>query len=124
VLCGPEAITGSTRMKAGTAQKMVLNMISTATMIRLGKVYENLMIDVEITNRQLRTRAIGIIREITGDDDAEKAKQALDAYGSVKAAVVCAAHWRRAARSSPRAAAGNEGHLETRGCKTFATMRC
>lgn len=85
VLCGPEAITGSTRMKSGTAQKMVLNIISTATMIRLGKVYENLMIDVAPSNDKLRARAIGIIRTIT-DADAEKAKQALDAYGSVKAA--------------------------------------
>ncbi len=54
VLCGPEVITGSTRMKAGTAQKLVLNMITTATMIRLGKVYENLMIDVETSNHKLQ----------------------------------------------------------------------
>ncbi|MFN3335185.1 MAG: N-acetylmuramic acid 6-phosphate etherase [Caldilinea sp.] len=85
VLCGPEVITGSTRMKAGTAQKMVLNMISTATMIRLGKVYENLMIDVAPTNDKLRARAIHIIQTIT-DVDAEAAEQALDVYGSVKAA--------------------------------------
>ncbi|HAJ37809.1 MAG TPA: N-acetylmuramic acid 6-phosphate etherase [Chloroflexi bacterium] len=85
VLCGPEVVTGSTRMKAGTAQKMVLNMISTATMIRLGKVYENLMIDVTPTNEKLRARAINIVQAIT-QADAEAAAQALDAYGSVKAA--------------------------------------
>jgi N-acetylmuramic acid 6-phosphate etherase len=86
VLCGPEVITGSTRMKAGTAQKMVLNMISTATMIRLGKVYENLMIDVAITNQKLHARALNIIREITGADDLA-AEEALAVHGSVKAAV-------------------------------------
>jgi N-acetylmuramic acid 6-phosphate etherase len=85
VLCGPEVVTGSTRMKAGTAQKMALNMVSTATMIRLGKVYENLMIDVTPTNDKLRARAINIIQAIT-NADAEEAEQALDAYGSVKAA--------------------------------------
>ncbi|MFO7631885.1 MAG: N-acetylmuramic acid 6-phosphate etherase [Caldilinea sp.] len=85
VLCGPEVITGSTRMKSGTAQKLVLNMISTATMIRLGKVYENLMIDVAPSNTKLRTRAVGIICEITHVNEAQ-AEQALDTYGSVKAA--------------------------------------
>lgn len=86
VLCGPEVITGSTRMKAGTAQKMVLNMVSTATMIRLGKVYENLMIDVAPSNAKLHLRAVSIIGEITGMNE-EQAQWALDAYGSVKAAI-------------------------------------
>lgn len=63
---GPEVISGSTRMKAGTAQKLVLNMLSTATMIKLGKVYGNLMVDVQITNRKLAGRALSIIQEITG----------------------------------------------------------
>ena len=85
VLCGPEVITGSTRLKAGTAQKLVLNMITTASMVRLGKVYENLMIDVAPSNSKLMARAVGIIREITDVDDAT-AQQALAAYGSVKAA--------------------------------------
>jgi N-acetylmuramic acid 6-phosphate etherase len=58
---GPEALTGSTRMKAGTAQKMILNLLSTATMIRLGKVYENLMVDLKPTNDKLRERALSII---------------------------------------------------------------
>jgi len=120
VLCGPEVITGSTRMKAGTAQKLVLNMISTATMIRLGKVYENLMIDVEITNQKLRTRAIGIIREITGVD-AMQAAQALDAYGSVKAAVF-ALLTGADAETARALLAGNDGHLK-RALHAFAAMR-
>jgi N-acetylmuramic acid 6-phosphate etherase len=63
---GPEVITGSTRMKAGTAQKMVLNMLSTATMIRLGRVYDNWMIGVALTNRKLRARGLRILREASG----------------------------------------------------------
>lgn len=66
VVVGPEVLTGSTRMKAGSAQKMVLNMISTATMVNLGKVYENLMVDMRITNRKLLQRGIGIIQTVTG----------------------------------------------------------
>ena len=120
VLCGPEVITGSTRMKAGTAQKLLLNMISTAAMIRLGKVYENLMIDVEITNQKLRTRALGIIREITGVDEAE-ATQALDAYGSVKAAVF-ALLTDADAETARTLLTGNDGHLK-RALQAFATMR-
>ncbi|MCB0060148.1 MAG: N-acetylmuramic acid 6-phosphate etherase, partial [Caldilineaceae bacterium] len=85
VLCGPEVITGSTRLKSGTAQKLVLNMITTASMVRLGKVYENLMIDVAPSNSKLTARAVGIIREITDADEAT-AQQALAAYGGVKAA--------------------------------------
>jgi N-acetylmuramic acid 6-phosphate etherase len=60
-LVGPEAITGSTRMKGGTAQKMILNLISTTTMVKLGKVYENLMVDLKPTNAKLRERALSII---------------------------------------------------------------
>jgi N-acetylmuramic acid 6-phosphate etherase len=63
---GPEAITGSTRMKAGTAQKMVLNMLSTATMIRLGRVYDNWMIGVDLTNRKLQARGLRILMEASG----------------------------------------------------------
>jgi len=65
---GPEVITGSTRMKAGSAQKMVLNMISTTTMIKLGKTYKNYMVDVKVMNKKLEERAIRIISEITGLD--------------------------------------------------------
>jgi len=63
---GPEVITGSTRMKAGTAQKMVLNMLSTATMIRLGRVYDNWMIGVDLTNRKLQARGLRILMEASG----------------------------------------------------------
>lgn len=70
---GPEVLAGSTRLKSGTAQKMVLNMLSTAAMIRIGKTYENLMVDLSISNRKLTTRAVGILCEITGiaPDEAE-----------------------------------------------------
>ena len=67
-LTGPEVVTGSTRMKAGTAHKMVLNMISTSVMIKLGLVYENLMINLKPTNKKLRARMIGIVSDITGED--------------------------------------------------------
>jgi N-acetylmuramic acid 6-phosphate etherase len=73
---GPEVLTGSTRLKAGTAQKMVLNMLSTATMVRLGHAYENLMIDLTKTNRKLRDRAKRILVEATGKSVSE-AEQAL-----------------------------------------------
>ena len=66
VIVGPEVLTGSTRLKAGTAHKMILNMISTSAMILLGKAYENLMVDVHVSNQKLKERAIGIIRKITG----------------------------------------------------------
>lgn len=65
-IVGPEALSGSTRMKAGTAQKMVLNLLSTCTMVRMGKVYENLMVDLKPTNEKLRERAVSIISTITG----------------------------------------------------------
>jgi len=83
---GPEVLTGSTRMKAGTAQKMVLNMISTATMIKLGKVYSNLMVDVVASNEKLRKRAVHIVAEAAGVDRAE-AEEALSTYGSTKKAI-------------------------------------
>ncbi len=66
VVVGPEVLSGSTRLKAGTAQKLVLNMISTITMVRLGKTYGNLMVDVRPTNHKLRERAVRIVRQTTG----------------------------------------------------------
>lgn len=74
---GAEVITGSSRMKAGTAQKMVLNMLSTASMIKIGKTYENFMIDVKATNIKLKNRAIQIVKEITSCDEIT-AKDALE----------------------------------------------
>ena len=90
VLSGPEVITGSTRLKSGTAQKLVLNMLSTTTMIRLGKTYGNLMVDVQPTNEKLRARAVRIVSEATGLDS-DRAKEALAvANGDVKTAIVSA----------------------------------
>lgn len=84
---GPEVLTGSTRLKAGTAQKLVLNMISTASMVGIGKVYENLMVDVMQSNEKLKTRAENIVMEATGCER-ETARTAIDeAKGSVKLAI-------------------------------------
>tara|TARA_B110000263_G_scaffold166282_1_gene144771 strand:+ start:203 stop:1099 length:897 start_codon:yes stop_codon:yes gene_type:complete len=85
---GPEVITGSTRMKAGTATKMVLNMISTATMIQLGKVYDNLMIDLMAVNDKLIDRGTRIIVQLTGADYQLANSKLLDADKSVKTAIV------------------------------------
>jgi N-acetylmuramic acid 6-phosphate etherase len=71
---GPEVLTGSTRMKAGTAQKMVLNMLSTAAMVRLGHVFDNWMINVALTNHKLRRRAARILEEAAGASAAEAAR--------------------------------------------------
>ena len=85
---GPEAVTGSTRMKAGSAQKMILNMISTTAFILMGKVYGNLMIDVQPTNEKLVARAVRIIRDAVGCTE-DRAAELLDASGKrVKHAVV------------------------------------
>lgn len=88
VIVGPEVLTGSTRLKAGTAHKMILNMISTSSMILIGKAYENLMVDVHVSNLKLKERAIGIIRKITGVSY-EAALEALEkADLQVKTAIV------------------------------------
>jgi N-acetylmuramic acid 6-phosphate etherase len=88
VVTGPETLTGSTRLRAGTATKLVLNMLSTAAMVKLGKVYENLMVDVQPTNEKLRHRATRIVSESTGISAGE-ASALLDAAGwQVKTAVV------------------------------------
>ncbi|RJL52579.1 N-acetylmuramic acid 6-phosphate etherase [Pectobacterium carotovorum] len=85
---GPEALTGSTRLKSGTAQKLVLNMISTGAMVKLGKVYQNLMVDVKATNVKLLDRACRIVVEATGAKR-EKARQALvQADNEVKPAIL------------------------------------
>jgi N-acetylmuramic acid 6-phosphate etherase len=77
---GPEIVTGSTRLKAGTSQKLVLNMLSTAAMVRLGHVYDNLMIDLALTNEKLRQRGLRILMEASGAD-ASTAKHALRQSG-------------------------------------------
>lgn len=84
---GPEVLTGSTRLKSGTAQKLILNMISTASMVRTGKVYQNLMVDVMQNNEKLHTRAENIVMDATGVTRGE-ARSAIDAAGgSVKVAI-------------------------------------
>jgi N-acetylmuramic acid 6-phosphate etherase len=88
VVVGPEVLTGSTRMKAATAHKMVLNMISTATMIRLGKVYENLMVDVNVSNQKLKDRAVNIIETVTNADYDQALKTLEKANNQVKPAIV------------------------------------
>ncbi len=85
---GPEIITGSTRMKAGTATKLILNMISTTTMIKLGKVYGNLMVDLKTVNQKLLDRGTRIICEITGLDYNQARKKLILAKNSVKSAIV------------------------------------
>lgn len=85
---GPEVIMGSTRMKSGTAQKMVLNMISTGTMIKLGKVYHNLMVDLNAKNKKLTERAIRMVSKIAAVDDASARTALKAANGQVKTAVV------------------------------------
>lgn len=84
---GQEVITGSTRMKSGTAQKMICNMISTASMIKMGKVYENYMIDVQATNEKLVARSEGILQQASGVTN-EEAKELLKKFGSVKKALI------------------------------------
>jgi N-acetylmuramic acid 6-phosphate etherase len=88
VVVGPELIAGSTRLKAGTAQKLVLNMLSTLAMVRLGKTYGNLMVDVSAANEKLRERVRTIVRTATGAEP-ERADEALEAAGgSAKVAIV------------------------------------
>ncbi len=88
VIVGSEVLTGSTRLKAGTSQKMVLNMISTASMVRFGKCYRNLMVDVVQTNEKLVTRAQTILMEATGISRDEAVSVLEKAGGSVKRAIV------------------------------------
>jgi N-acetylmuramic acid 6-phosphate etherase len=85
---GPEVVMGSTRMKSGTAQKLILNMITTTAMIRLGKIYENMMIDLQMTNKKLVERAKKIVMTITGIGYDEAERYLNDAGGHVKTALV------------------------------------
>ncbi|MBW0763387.1 MULTISPECIES: N-acetylmuramic acid 6-phosphate etherase [Mammaliicoccus] len=89
---GPEVLTGSTRLKAGTAQKLILNMISTGAMVGIGKVYENLMIDVKPTNKKLVQRAINMIQEVLGCSYEESQKLFEESDEQVKVAIVMGMH--------------------------------
>jgi N-acetylmuramic acid 6-phosphate etherase len=85
---GPEVVTGSTRMKAGTAQKMVLNMLTTAAMIRMGYVYSNLMINLQPNNEKLRDRRCRIVSQLTSTPKAQAALALTRARGNIKAAIL------------------------------------
>lgn len=87
VVTGQEVISGSTRMKSGTAQKLICNMLSTGSMIKMGKVYGNYMIDVMATNEKLVARSYGIVSEITGCT-LEEAKEKIEKYGTIKKALI------------------------------------
>ena len=87
VVVGPEFVTGSTRMKSGTAQKMILNMISTAAMIQIGRVEDNKMVNMQLTNEKLVKRGTEMLMEKSGITDETTAKQLLLKYGSVKKAI-------------------------------------
>jgi N-acetylmuramic acid 6-phosphate etherase len=87
VVVGPEFVTASTRMKSGTAQKLVLNMISTSVMIQLGRVEDNRMVNMQLTNSKLVDRGVKMVMERLGLEDYEKAKELLLTHGSVKKAV-------------------------------------
>jgi N-acetylmuramic acid 6-phosphate etherase len=107
---GPEVIAGSTRMKGGTATKMVLNMLTTAAMIRWGKVYDNLMVDVRPANQKLVRRAIGLIQRL-GETDERRATEILSiSRGDVKAAIVMA-KLGVGEEEARRLLTGSEGHL-------------
>ena len=87
---GPEALTGSTRLKSGTAQKLVLNMLTTASMIRIGKTYENLMVDLSVSNEKLAARAIRILVEASGCTPEEAERHLAASRNNVKLAILMA----------------------------------
>jgi N-acetylmuramic acid 6-phosphate etherase len=88
VVVGPEILAGSTRLKAGTAQKLVLNMLSTISMIRLGKTFGNLMVDVDATNDKLRARVLRVVREATGAGAEDVERALAESGGDAKTAIV------------------------------------
>ncbi len=110
VVTGPEVLTGSTRLRAGTVTKLVLNMLSTCAMVKLGKVYENLMVDVQPTNAKLRERATRIVAEITGVQAAAAEQLLTAANWQVKTAVVMGLAGVDAAVATARLAA-SQGHV-------------
>lgn len=119
-LTGPEVLTGSTRLKAGTATKLVLNQITTLAMVRMGKVHENLMVDLKATNQKLRDRAARIVAMLTGTSRDEAMEVLRSADGEVKTAIVMKKSGVDAgeARTILREAAGNlRAAMETRNSK-------
>lgn len=108
-IVGPEVVTGSTRMKAGTATKLVLNTLTTAAMIKLGKVYGNLMVDLRATNEKLRDRSIRIVVELTGLSRAKAGKLLSAADGKLKTAVVM--HFRKVDKAAAADILAESGQL-------------
>jgi N-acetylmuramic acid 6-phosphate etherase len=107
---GPEPISGSTRMKAGTAQKLVLNAFSSTLMIRLGKVYSNLMVDVQATNAKLRRRAARLVQAVADVDEAAAERALVESGGDVKRAIAMVRLGITAEAASERLRAA-DGHL-------------
>jgi N-acetylmuramic acid 6-phosphate etherase len=111
-IVGPEIITGSTRLKAGTATKMVLNMLTTGAMVLLGKTYGNLMVDLKATNEKLKIRSRRIVAVLTGLSEAEAEQQLLNCGGELKTAVV-ACKRNVSSESARRLLDQAGGHLRT-----------
>ena len=109
---GPEVIAGSTRLKAGTVQKLVLNMLSTGTMIRLGKVYGNRMVDLQATNEKLARRALRIVQEVTGDEEKPCQENLRKAEGNAKLAIFLAFSG-LSPEAGKRCLQKSAGHLKT-----------
>jgi N-acetylmuramic acid 6-phosphate etherase len=89
VVVGPEVLSGSTRMKAGTATKMVLNMLTTGAMVKLGKTFGNLMVDLQATNQKLEARSIRILQKLTGLTQSDAESRLASCGGELKTAIVC-----------------------------------
>ena len=106
---GPEPLTGSTRLKAGTATKLVLNMLSTSSMVRLGKCYENLMVDLKALSLKLKARARRILMELTGCDYEWADALLMDANGELKTALVM--HWKNVGADGARELLERNGGL-------------
>ena len=111
-LPGPEVIAGSTRLKAGTVQKLILNMLSTGTMIRLGKVYGNRMVDLQATNEKLARRALRIVQEVTGDEEKTCQENLRKAEGNAKLAIFLAFSG-LSPEAGKRCLQKSAGHLKT-----------
>lgn len=109
---GPEVIAGSTRLKAGTVQKLILNMLSTGTMIRLGKVYGNRMVDLQATNEKLARRALRIVQEVTGDEEKTCQENLRKAEGNAKLAIFLAFSG-LSPEAGKRCLQKSAGHLKT-----------
>ena len=109
---GPEVIAGSTRLKAGTVQKLILNMLSTGTMIRLGKVYGNRMVDLQATNEKLARRALRIVQEVTGDEKKTCQENLRKAEGNAKLAIFLAFSG-LSPEAGKRCLQKSAGHLKT-----------